>query len=79
MIKAANTEACSCYVFDNGFSAVPFVSLSCQAYVFEGDIYYQSGVTSNPVRLTSTGQEPQVVNGLSDWTYEGRKLSPEAF
>ncbi|XP_056129435.1 inactive dipeptidyl peptidase 10 [Lampris incognitus] len=44
------------------------------AYVFEGDIYYQPGVTSKSLRLTSTGQEQQVVNGLSDWTYEEEVL-----
>ncbi|XP_067095583.1 inactive dipeptidyl peptidase 10 [Osmerus mordax] len=40
------------------------------AYVFEGDIYYQPDVTSRALRLTATGQEEQVVNGISDWTYE---------
>ncbi|KAM6977229.1 inactive dipeptidyl peptidase 10 [Aplochiton taeniatus] len=40
------------------------------AYVLDGDIYYQPDVSSQPLRLTSTGQEGQVVNGLSDWTYE---------
>ncbi|KAM4610195.1 inactive dipeptidyl peptidase 10 [Polymixia lowei] len=44
------------------------------AYVFEGDIYYKPGVTGQPLRLTYTGQEQQVVNGLSDWTYEEEVL-----
>lgn len=44
----------------------------CQAYVFDGDIYYKPSVTSNALRLTSTNQEQNVVNGLSDWIYEGR-------
>lgn len=28
-------------------------------------------VTGKALRLTSTDQERHVVNGLSDWTYEG--------
>ncbi|XP_071388393.1 inactive dipeptidyl peptidase 10 [Centroberyx affinis] len=44
------------------------------AYVFDGDIYYKPGVTSKALRLTSSDQEPQVINGLSDWTYEEEVL-----
>ncbi|CAL8319626.1 unnamed protein product [Merluccius merluccius] len=40
-----------------------------------GDIYYQSGVSSPALRLTSSGQERQVANGLSDWTYEGQAIT----
>ncbi|XP_069560301.1 inactive dipeptidyl peptidase 10 [Brachyistius frenatus] len=43
------------------------------AYVFDGDIYYKPSVTSNPLRLTST-EEQNVLNGLSDWTYEEEVL-----
>lgn len=39
--------------------------------MFDGDIYYMQSVTSKALRLTSTDQERRVVNGLSDWTYEG--------
>ncbi|KAM9343897.1 inactive dipeptidyl peptidase 10 [Pholidichthys leucotaenia] len=44
------------------------------AFVFDGDIYYKPSVTSQPLRLTSTEEEPFVVNGLSDWTYEEEVL-----
>ncbi|XP_041860692.1 inactive dipeptidyl peptidase 10 isoform X1 [Melanotaenia boesemani] len=44
------------------------------AYVFDGDIYYKASMTSKPLRLTSTDQEQNVVNGLSDWTYEEEVL-----
>uniref|UniRef100_A0A8C7FZ47 Inactive dipeptidyl peptidase 10-like n=1 Tax=Oncorhynchus kisutch TaxID=8019 RepID=A0A8C7FZ47_ONCKI len=44
------------------------------AYVFEGDIYYQTEVTSKPLRLTATGRAGLVVNGLSDWIYEEEVL-----
>lgn len=43
--------------------------------MFDGDIYYKPSVTSKPLRLTTTDQEQHVVNGLSDWTYEGRTHS----
>ncbi|XP_057676298.1 inactive dipeptidyl peptidase 10 isoform X3 [Corythoichthys intestinalis] len=44
------------------------------AFVFDGDIYYKSSVTSQALRLTSTGDRHRVVNGLSDWTYEEEVL-----
>ncbi|XP_028849316.1 inactive dipeptidyl peptidase 10 isoform X2 [Denticeps clupeoides] len=39
-------------------------------YVFENDIYYQPDVSSRTMRLSSTGREETVVNGVTDWTYE---------
>ncbi|XP_073326603.1 inactive dipeptidyl peptidase 10 [Pagrus major] len=44
------------------------------AYVFDGDIYYKPSVTGKPLRLTTTEQEQNVVNGLSDWIYEEEVL-----
>uniref|UniRef100_A0AAY5K651 Dipeptidyl-peptidase 10 (inactive) n=1 Tax=Esox lucius TaxID=8010 RepID=A0AAY5K651_ESOLU len=44
------------------------------AYVFEGDIYYQPDMNSKPLRLTSSGREGLVVNGLTDWVYEEEVL-----
>lgn len=43
--------------------------------MFDGDIYYKPSVTSKPLLLTTADQEQNVVNGLSDWTYEGRMYS----
>ncbi|KAG7281131.1 hypothetical protein CRUP_027668 [Coryphaenoides rupestris] len=43
-------------------------------YVHGGDIFYQPSVSSPSLRLTTSGQESQVVNGLSDWTYEEEVL-----
>lgn len=49
------------------------VSLCClQVYVFENDIYYKPDVSSKAMRLTATGRNGMVFNGLSDWTYEGQ-------
>ena len=42
--------------------------------MLEGDIYYQPSVAGKPLRLTTTEQGQNVVNGISDWTYEGRWL-----
>lgn len=39
--------------------------------MFDGDIYYVPSASAKPLRLTHTEQERHVVNGLSDWTYEG--------
>lgn len=42
-----------------------------QIYIFENNIYYQSDVRSNSLRITSSGTEGVVFNGLADWLYEG--------
>ncbi|KAK9524151.1 hypothetical protein VZT92_018012 [Zoarces viviparus] len=39
-------------------------------YIFENNIYYQSDVKSNSLRITSSGMEGVVFNGLADWLYE---------
>uniref|UniRef100_A0A671WDW6 Dipeptidyl peptidase like 10 n=1 Tax=Sparus aurata TaxID=8175 RepID=A0A671WDW6_SPAAU len=46
------------------------VSLSLQIYIFENNIYYQSDVKSNSLRLTSSGKEGVIFNGIADWLYE---------
>uniref|UniRef100_A0A673Z7V2 Dipeptidyl peptidase like 10 n=1 Tax=Salmo trutta TaxID=8032 RepID=A0A673Z7V2_SALTR len=43
-------------------------------YVFENNIYYQTDVKSSSWRLTSSGQEGVVFNGLADWLYEEEVL-----
>uniref|UniRef100_A0A8C5DU09 Dipeptidyl peptidase like 10 n=1 Tax=Gouania willdenowi TaxID=441366 RepID=A0A8C5DU09_GOUWI len=39
-------------------------------YIFENNIYYQSDITSNSLRLTSSGKEGVIFNGITDWLYE---------
>uniref|UniRef100_A0A8C8GEF9 Dipeptidyl peptidase like 10 n=1 Tax=Oncorhynchus tshawytscha TaxID=74940 RepID=A0A8C8GEF9_ONCTS len=39
-------------------------------YIFENNIYYQSDVKSNSLRLTSSGKEGVIFNGITDWLYE---------
>uniref|UniRef100_A0A3Q2UP34 Dipeptidyl peptidase like 10 n=1 Tax=Fundulus heteroclitus TaxID=8078 RepID=A0A3Q2UP34_FUNHE len=39
-------------------------------YIFENNIYYRSHVKSNSLRLTSSGKEGVIFNGLADWLYE---------
>lgn len=46
-------------------------ALSLQIYIFENNIYYQSDVRSNSLRLTSSGKEGVIFNGIADWLYEG--------
>uniref|UniRef100_A0A3P8ZRY9 Dipeptidyl peptidase like 10 n=1 Tax=Esox lucius TaxID=8010 RepID=A0A3P8ZRY9_ESOLU len=43
-------------------------------YVFENNIYYQTDVKSSSWRLTSSGQEGKVFNGIADWLYEEEVL-----
>uniref|UniRef100_A0A6Q2Y3C4 Dipeptidyl peptidase like 10 n=1 Tax=Esox lucius TaxID=8010 RepID=A0A6Q2Y3C4_ESOLU len=39
-------------------------------YIFENNIYYQSDVKSNSLRLTSSGKDGVIFNGIADWLYE---------
>uniref|UniRef100_A0A673B638 Dipeptidyl peptidase like 10 n=1 Tax=Sphaeramia orbicularis TaxID=375764 RepID=A0A673B638_9TELE len=39
-------------------------------YIFENNIYYQSDVKSNSLRLTSSGKDGVIFNGIADWVYE---------
>ncbi|KAM7407887.1 hypothetical protein PAMA_003580 [Pampus argenteus] len=45
-----------------------------QIYIFENNIYYQTDVQSSSWRLTSSGQDGIVFNGISDWLYEEEVL-----
>uniref|UniRef100_A0A8C3AHJ8 Dipeptidyl-peptidase 10 (Non-functional) n=1 Tax=Cyclopterus lumpus TaxID=8103 RepID=A0A8C3AHJ8_CYCLU len=59
-------------------SVLQFASWGVQGqqliYVFENNIYYQTDVQSSSWRLTSSGQEGVVFNGISDWLYEEEVL-----
>lgn len=51
-----------------------FLFISCfliQIYIFENNIYYQPDIKSSSLRLTSSGKEGIVFNGIADWLYEG--------
>ncbi|XP_058468307.1 inactive dipeptidyl peptidase 10-like isoform X1 [Solea solea] len=39
-------------------------------YIFENNIYYQSDVRSVSLRITSSGMEGVIFNGIADWLYE---------
>ncbi|KAI1237352.1 hypothetical protein IHE44_0014617, partial [Lamprotornis superbus] len=41
-------------------------------YIFENNIYYQPDVKSSSLRLTSSGKEGIIFNGIADWLYEGK-------
>ncbi|KAK2839438.1 hypothetical protein Q5P01_013178 [Channa striata] len=43
-------------------------------YIFENNIYYQTDVHSSSWRLTSSGHEEIVFNGITDWLYEEEVL-----
>eukprot|EP00064_Thunnus_orientalis_P003780 superscaffoldBa00000322_g3791 len=43
-------------------------------YIFENNIYYQTDVQSSSWRLTSSGQEGIIFNGIGDWLYEEEVL-----
>ncbi|XP_044277849.1 inactive dipeptidyl peptidase 10-like isoform X2 [Varanus komodoensis] len=39
-------------------------------FVLDNDIFYQPGVSSRAERITSSGQQGVIFNGISDWLYE---------
>ncbi|XP_061477723.1 inactive dipeptidyl peptidase 10-like [Rhineura floridana] len=39
-------------------------------FILDNDIYYQPGVSSRAKRITSTGRQAVVYNGIADWLYE---------
>ncbi|KAM8872980.1 inactive dipeptidyl peptidase 10-like isoform 2-T2 [Synchiropus picturatus] len=39
-------------------------------YIFENNIYCQSDVKGNSLRITSSGSEGAIFNGIADWLYE---------
>ncbi|XP_051564356.1 inactive dipeptidyl peptidase 10-like [Myxocyprinus asiaticus] len=43
-------------------------------YIFKNNIYYQPEVKSSSLRLTSSGQEGLIFNGVTDWLYEEEVL-----
>ncbi|XP_017324691.1 inactive dipeptidyl peptidase 10 [Ictalurus punctatus] len=55
-------------------SVLQFASWGVQGqqliYIFENNIYYKLDVKSSSLRLTSSGQEGLVFNGIPDWLYE---------
>ncbi|XP_047456351.1 inactive dipeptidyl peptidase 10-like [Mugil cephalus] len=62
-------------------SVLQFASWGIQGqqlmYIFENNIYYQTDVQSSSWRLTSSGQEGVVFNGIADWLYEEVVLHTE--
>ncbi|KAI3356568.1 hypothetical protein L3Q82_017769, partial [Scortum barcoo] len=59
-------------------SVLQFASWGVQGqqliYIFENNIYYQTDVQSSSWRLTSSGQDGIVFNGITDWLYEEEVL-----
>ncbi|XP_012506535.1 PREDICTED: inactive dipeptidyl peptidase 10 [Propithecus coquereli] len=43
-------------------------------YIFENNIYYQPDIKSSSLRLTSSGKEGVIFNGIADWLYEEELL-----
>ncbi|XP_047211579.1 inactive dipeptidyl peptidase 10-like isoform X2 [Girardinichthys multiradiatus] len=39
-------------------------------YIFENNIYYQPDMKSSSLRITSSGMEGVIFNGIADWLYE---------
>ncbi|XP_069554833.1 inactive dipeptidyl peptidase 10-like [Brachyistius frenatus] len=59
-------------------SVLQFASWGVQGqqlmYIFENNIYFQTDVQSSSWRLTSSGEEGVIFNGIADWLYEEEVL-----
>ncbi|XP_016334351.1 inactive dipeptidyl peptidase 10-like [Sinocyclocheilus anshuiensis] len=64
------------FVYECGISQL-LLSLS-QVYIFENNIYYQPDVKSSSLRLTSSGRDGLIFNGINDWLYEEQILHSSA-
>ena len=42
------------------------------AVVKDNDLYYLEDISALPERLTNSGLEGLIFNGIADWLYEGR-------
>ena len=65
------------YVFSlkrNFINLFVMISFFQQSYIFEDDLYYQLDPYAVPTRLTTTGEEQGVRNGMSFWNYGGKML-----
>ncbi|XP_077584402.1 inactive dipeptidyl peptidase 10-like [Stigmatopora nigra] len=47
-------------------------------YIFENNIYYQANVQTSSWRLTSSGEDGVIFNGIADWLYEEEVLHTQA-
>uniref|UniRef100_A0A674MU71 Dipeptidyl-peptidase 4 n=1 Tax=Takifugu rubripes TaxID=31033 RepID=A0A674MU71_TAKRU len=58
-------------------AAIPDDSLSLcfQAFVWNNDVYVKSSPTAPPQRVTDTGMENLIFNGVPDWVYEEEMFS----
>lgn len=45
---------------------------SALAFVVGNDIYYRPEATAPSVRITNTGVQDTIYNGVPDWVYEGK-------
>ena len=45
-----------------------------QAYVWRNNVYVKASPGTPAARVTETGQENQLLNGIPDWVYEGERF-----
>lgn len=68
------SSPCFLRVERNFFVYLHLLRFPPQIYIFENNIYYQADVRSSSLRITSSGRDGRVFNGLADWLYEGHLL-----
>lgn len=51
---------------------MPFRTMSLQVFVYRNDIFYLDSPSKSVVRLTDSGVEHKIFNGVPDWVYQGR-------
>lgn len=44
-----------------------------QVYVSENNIFLKSDVAAEAVQVTTNGKRNEILNGIPDWVYEGKR------
>lgn len=57
------------------WTLVAVSTLGCvsQVYVSENNIFLKSDVTAEAVQVTTNGKRNEILNGIPDWVYEGKR------
>lgn len=68
---------CPRFLFD--FQVKSSETLVCvclpQVYVHDYNIFLKSDVTAEAVQVTTNGKKNEILNGVPDWVYEGKRVA----
>ncbi|KAK0154820.1 Prolyl endopeptidase FAP [Merluccius polli] len=57
----------------NAYVSMKHFNAQFRAYIIDFNIYMKADVNSDTVQVTFNGKKNEILNGVPDWAYEGRK------